>query len=105
VIYFDPKDKPGLSNLMTMFAALENTTEKAIEKTYQNHSYKDFKIALSDKIIAVLTPIQKRYHALLASSELDEILEKGRQEARQIAQKKVLTFKRKLGLGNLKVQR
>jgi hypothetical protein len=50
-------------------------------------------------------PIQNEYHRLIQSSELDVILEKGRLEASQIAQKKVQTFKQKLGLGNLKAQR
>jgi tryptophanyl-tRNA synthetase len=105
IIRFDPENKPGLSNLITMFAALEKTTPEAMAKTYQDASYQTFKKALSDKIIEVLTPIQNEYHRLLQSSELDTILEKGRIEASQIAQKKVRTFKRKLGLGNLKVQR
>jgi tryptophanyl-tRNA synthetase len=105
IIRFDPENKPGLSNLITMFAALEKTTPESIAKTYQDASYQAFKKALSDKIIEVLTPIQNEYHRLLQSSDLDTILEKGRIEASQIAQKKVRTFKRKLGLGNLKVQR
>lgn len=105
VIRFDPEHKPGLSNLITMFAALEKTTVDAIVSTYQSSSYAEFKKALSDRLIEVLTPIQEKYQTLLKEPSLDEILEKGRQEASQLAQKKVRTFKRKLGLGYLKSQR
>lgn len=105
IIRFDLETKPGLSNLITMFAALEKTTPEAIAKTYQNTTYQIFKKDLSDKVIEVLMPIQNEYNRLLQSNELDTILERGRLEASQIAQKKVQTFKRKLGLGNIKAQR
>lgn len=105
IIRYDPETKPGLSNLITMFAALEKTTPEAIAKTYQKATYQTFKKELSDKVIEVLMPIQNEYNRLLQSSELDTILERGRLEASKIAQKKVQTFKRKLGLGTLKAQR
>lgn len=105
IIRFDPEKKPGLSNLITMFAALEKTSVETIVATYQASSYAEFKKALSDKVIEVLTPIQESYQALLDDSSLDELLEKGRLEASHLAQKKVRTFKRKLGLGNIKSQR
>jgi len=105
IIRFDPEEKPGLSNLITMFAALEKTTPEAIVSIYKSASYAEFKKALSTKVIDVLTPIQEQYQALLNDTSLDDILEKGRLEASLLAQKKVQTFKRKLGLGNLKSQR
>jgi tryptophanyl-tRNA synthetase len=105
IIRFDGDNKPGLSNLITMFAALENTSEELIVKQYQSASYQDFKKALSQKVISVLTPIQEKYQALQSDTSLDQILENGRLEASSLAQKKVLAFKRKLGLGNLKSRR
>lgn len=105
VIRFDPKSKPGLSNLITMFAALKNTTPESIAESYQNASYAAFKKALSETLIAVLTPIQERYQALMHDPSLDKLLDQGRDEASKIAEKKVQTFQRKLGLGRSKSPR
>lgn len=98
LIRYDVKAKPGLSNLIELFAALENVSPKSIEETYKNHSYKDFKEALADAVVSHLMPIQKRYLELLTSKELTEILNQGALDAKHLATKKVQRFKKKLGL-------
>lgn len=98
IIRFDKENKPGLSNLIELYAALENTSHQAIVDTFKDASYKTFKETLADKVIEHLMPIQERYKALLGSHELKEILDKGALEAKKMAIKKVQRFKKKLGL-------
>lgn len=98
IIRYDKENKPSLSNLIELFAALENQSMGAIVKKYQDASYKEFKEALADSVVSHLMPIQERYQALLNSQELSDILTQGAMDAKKMAIKKVQRFKKKLGL-------
>ncbi len=99
IVRYDPTEKPGISNLLTIYAALESLSIEETQSKFKEASYADFKNAVAEKVIAHLTPIQERYHALIASKELDEILNRGRDEAAKIATKKAQTLSKRLGLG------
>lgn len=49
--------------------------------------------------MALLAPIQERYHELLASDELDNILDQGAEQARLVANKTLQRMKNAIGLG------
>lgn len=106
LVRFDPQNKPGISNLLNIYAALENLSIEDTQAQFSNTSYADFKQAVADKIIEHLTPIQAKYHELIGSEKLDEILNRGRDEAARVANKKAQTFAKRLGLGrNIKQSR
>lgn len=98
-VRYDPEAKKGLSNLLRIYAALEETTIEAIVSRYETADYQTFKEALGTKMAEHLAPIQSRYHALMNSSELTDILDAGKLRAEALAIKKVQRFKKKLGLG------
>ena len=97
-IYFDEKKKPGLSNLITIYASLSNNSIKETEKKFKNSSYKEFKDSVYKIIAETLEPIQKKYKSLINSKKLDEILDKGKKEASKIAKLKILDVYNKVGL-------
>jgi len=98
-IRYDANSKKGLSNLIRIYAALENRTISDIVKRYETSDYQTFKADLGDLVASHLEPIQARYHSLLKSQELIDILNDGQASAEALAIKKVQRFKKKLGLG------
>ena len=98
-ILFDPKNKPGISNLITILSSVSGTPIPTIEAQYKNESYATFKSAVADAVIEELEPIQARYHALFNSPELDQLLDEGKAYATRIAMKKLAKLNHKIGLG------
>lgn len=98
-IEYDPENRPGISNLMTIYSVITNTSFDAIEDLYKGKGYKEFKEDLGEIVYQELKPIQERYNQLINSSELDDILDKGRDVASKIAYKKIMKLNDRIGLG------
>ncbi len=98
-VKYNPKDRPGISNLLTIYSLISKRSFEDLEKMYEGKGYKDFKADLGKIVYNELKPIQDRYKELISSKELDEILDKGRDRAIQVANKKVLKFMDRIGLG------
>jgi len=99
VVAFDPENKPGVSNLLTIEAALTNTSIPELVEKYKGKGYGDFKASVAEAIINHFTPIQERYNELINSQELDEILDAGAKKANEIANKTLAKMEAGMGLG------
>ena len=97
-IKFDPDNKPGISNLINIYAILANKSTKFVEDKFKNSNYGEFKKAVADLVVKKLIPIQKRYEELINSKELDKILDDGRDKACMIAYEKYDKLKKAVGL-------
>lgn len=84
-IIFDPQNKPGVSNLLTIYAALNNVEISTAEAHFANQNYGTLKREVGDIIIEHLRLLQTRYHEIIASGELDKILAAGAVKARAVA--------------------
>ncbi|ASK60804.1 tryptophan--tRNA ligase [Virgibacillus phasianinus] len=102
VVKFDKENKPGISNLMTILASCTDMSIKEIELEFEGKGYGDFKAAVATAVIDVLAPIQERYHELLNSDTLDEILDNGAERAAKVANKNLAKAKKAVGLGRVK---
>ncbi|GAF66881.1 tryptophanyl-tRNA synthetase [Bacillus sp. TS-2] len=98
-IKFDRENKPAISNLLTIYSLCSKLSIKEIEERYEDKGYGDFKQDLAEVIIEELEPIQKKYHELLNSDELDLILDQGAQKANFVAQKMIKKAENAMGLG------
>jgi tryptophanyl-tRNA synthetase len=98
-IKYDKENRPGISNLMTIYSVITGKSFAELEEQYKDHGYKEFKDDLGEVIVQELTPIQNRYNELIHSKELDEILDKGRDRAMQIAMRKITKINDRIGLG------
>ena len=98
-IKYDPENRPGISNLLTIYSVITNRSFKDIEKKYEGIGYKDFKEDLGEIVYQELKPIQERFNNLINSEELDDILDKGRDRANQVASIKVNKLMDRVGLG------
>ena len=98
IIKFDPINKPGISNLINIYASLSNKKIDEVEKLFVNKKYGELKKEVADLVITELTKIQSRYYELIKSKELDQILDDGIKFTSEIAKKKYELMKNKMGL-------
>ncbi len=85
-IRFDPDTKPGLSNLMTIHAALTDTSVEAVERDFAGQGYGAFKSAVAEAVVGYAQPFAQRTRELLDDpAELDRILARGAAKARAVA--------------------
>ena len=98
-VAYSPEERPGISNLMTIYSVITNMSFDDIEAKYKGKGYKEFKEDLGEIVYQELKPIQERYNELINSKELDLILDKGRDRAIQVTQKKLFKTMDRIGLG------
>lgn len=99
IISYDPVEKPGISNLLTIYSAVSNESIDSLVARYATSGYGAFKNDLAEAVVACLEPIQTRLYALLASPELDDILDAGRDHATSVANKTLRKMRNAVGLG------
>ncbi len=98
-VAYDPENKPGISNLLTILSCCTDTPIDELAKKYANSNYATFKEDVANAVVAELEPIQKRYNELINSTLLDEVLDEGRDYAKFLARKKLSKVYNKVGLG------
>lgn len=98
-IYYDKDNKPGVSNLLTIYSSLKNISIEEAEDYFKDYNYGDFKKEVADVVVSVLSNIQDKYNEIINSSMLDDILDKGREKTCEIAKEKTLDVFKKVGLG------
>lgn len=98
-ILYDKENRPGISNLLTIYSCLSNESIDEIVAKYNGKGYAEFKTDLADLVVETLTPIQNRYNELYNSKELDDILDEGAKYAEKVAFKKLSKVYNKIGLG------
>lgn len=98
-IMFDMENKPGISNLLTIYSCVTSMTIESIVEKYKNSDYATFKSELAELVVNMIEPIQAKYSEILNSKELDDVLDEGRDYASNIAYKKIRKVYNKIGLG------
>ena len=89
-IKYDPENKPGISNLMTILSSLSGKSFEEIEKEFEGKGYGDFKRAVADAVVNEMEPFKAKYEEIVASGLVDKVLEEGAKKAYE-ASKVVLT--------------
>jgi tryptophanyl-tRNA synthetase len=85
-VRFDPEAKPGVSNLLTILAAMTDRSESDVAADFDGQGYGALKSAAADATVAFAEPFAKRTNDLLADpAELDRILAEGADRARAVA--------------------
>ncbi|MFA1818952.1 tryptophan--tRNA ligase [Virgibacillus oceani] len=101
VVKFDKENKPGVSNLLTIYSSCTGKSIEALEAVYEGKGYGDFKQGVADAVVDILKPVQEKYDALMTSDELDNILDDGMEKASITANKTVKKAKKAMGLGRV----
>lgn len=98
-VYYDVDNKPGISNLLTIYSSLKNISMKEAEEHFKDYNYGNFKKEVADTVVESLLAIQDKYNAIINSDYLDEILDKGREKTTKIAKEKYEEVCKKIGFG------
>ena len=87
VVRFDELNKPGVSNLLALQKAINNTSIELLESEYAGRGYGDLKKETSEVVLSVIEPIRTRVNELLTDpAELESLMNKGAQKARDAAE-------------------
>ena len=101
-IIYDPENKPGVSNLLTIYSCFSGKTIEEAEREFDGRGYGDFKTAVGQVCCEKLIPVQEEYRRILADKAyLEEVMKKGADEASYYARKTLSKVRRKLGFVNL----
>ena len=98
IIKFDRDNKPGISNLLTIYSSLTNESIKDLEAKYENEGYGKFKTDLSEIVKDFLINFQEKYNEFYNSDKLDDILDHGRDKAQKASFKTLKKMERAMGL-------
>ncbi|WHY63117.1 tryptophan--tRNA ligase [Cytobacillus firmus] len=99
IVKYDKENKPGVSNLLSIYSILSGKTVAEIEGEYEGKGYGEFKTGLSDIVIGTIKPIQDKYYELMESEELDLVLDQGAEKANKVAYKMIKKMENAMGLG------
>ncbi|HEU5473909.1 MAG TPA: tryptophan--tRNA ligase [Actinophytocola sp.] len=98
-IVYDPAGKPGVSNLLVIYSALAGRTIPELENDYAGRGYGDLKKDLAEALVEWVTPIRERVRSYMDDpAELDKILTRGADRAREVAAATLSSVYDRLGL-------
>lgn len=86
-VRYDPAEKPGVSNLLEIMNVATGEPIDALEKQFASAGYGEFKEAVGESVVELLTPIRERFDALRADErELQRLLAVGAEKARNTSE-------------------
>ncbi|GHU72520.1 tryptophan--tRNA ligase [Clostridia bacterium] len=98
-IKFDPDNKPGVSNLISILSILTNRPIDAIEAAYEGKGYGALKADAAEACVETLAPIQAEHAKWLADkAELERVLKDGAERASRLAARTMSKVRKKVGL-------
>ena len=100
-VKYDVENKPGISNLLTIYASLKDISIEEAEKEFVGYRYGDFKKAVADVVVNELEAFQKKYREILESKAYEKVLLEGAKKANEVANKTLNRVKKAVGLLSL----
>lgn len=98
-VYFDPENKAGISNLLTIYSVFAGVSIEDAVKEFEGKGYGEFKIKVGEAVAEGIKPIsQKRVELLNDKAYLNKIMLDGAEKASRIARKTLAKVYRKVGL-------
>lgn len=88
VIKYDVENKPGLSNLMTIYSVLSGKSFAELEAQYEGKMYGHLKVDLAELVVQTLGPVKTSYDDLMKNKDhLDQLMKSGALRAQERAVK------------------
>ncbi|UJW33420.1 tryptophan--tRNA ligase [Saccharothrix sp. AJ9571] len=85
-VVYDPEHKAGVANLLSIYSALTGRAISELETAYEGKGYGDLKKDLAEVLVEFVTPVQERVKSYLDDqAELDKVLARGAERAREVA--------------------
>jgi len=93
------EDKPGISNLINIYAAIEDKTPEAVEQEFAGQGYGTFKVAVGEAVAAKFKPIREEFNRYIADKDyLASVAKSGAEKAAYLAERTLRKVKKKVGL-------
>jgi tryptophanyl-tRNA synthetase len=93
------EDKPGISNLLTIFSGVTGESIESLAAQYRDKGYAVFKNAVGEAVVEKLRPVKEEYERLIVDKAyLMSIAREGAERAQRIAYKTLAKVYRKIGL-------
>ncbi|MBR7056440.1 MAG: tryptophan--tRNA ligase [Oscillospiraceae bacterium] len=97
-VYYDPQKKPGVSNLMDIYAAVTGKSYEEIEREFEGRGYGAFKPAVGEAVVEYLRPIREEATRILADKAyLQSVYRAGAEKAAAIANRTLRKVYKKVG--------
>ncbi|MBD8945875.1 MAG: tryptophan--tRNA ligase [Clostridiales bacterium] len=91
-------DKPGVTNLLSIYSAVTNKTVEEAEKDFEGKGYGEFKLAVGEAVADTLAPVQAEFCRLQSDKEyVESVYKKGAEAASYIASKTLRKVYKKVG--------
>ena len=97
-VRFDPVNKPGVANLMSIYAAVTGKSYEEIEAEFAGQGYGKFKPAVGDAVVEHLRPIREEATRILKDKAyLESVYRAGAEKASYVAEKTLRKVYKKIG--------
>ncbi|MCD7728984.1 MAG: tryptophan--tRNA ligase [Clostridia bacterium] len=97
-VKYDPENKPGVSNLLSIYTAFSGKSIEEAERQFEGCGYGEFKLAVGETVADRLAPLQEKQAQLLADKEyLDGVLKQGAEKSYYVANKTLSKVYKKVG--------
>ena len=97
-VRYDVENKPGISNLMTIYGSITGQTMEQIQNEFAGKGYGDFKLKVGEAVVEELRPLQARFKELGSDKAyIDSIIKKNAETANYLATKTLRKVQKKVG--------
>lgn len=97
-VRFDEENKPGVSNLMTIYGAITGQTMEQVTNEFAGKGYGDFKVKVGEAVAEELKPLQNRFKELSSDKAyIDGVIKKNAETASYLATKTLRKVQKKVG--------
>ncbi|WKY47020.1 tryptophan--tRNA ligase [Eubacteriaceae bacterium ES3] len=97
-VRYDRENKPGVSNLMEIYACSTGASLEAIEKEFEGKGYGDFKLKVGESVADTISPVQEEYQKLLNDKGyLEQVMRSNAETASKIAWRTLSKVRKKVG--------
>lgn len=97
-VKYDVENKPGISNLLTIYAALKDCTIEEAEKHFEGKRYGEFKGEVADVVCEEIGALQERYNQIIETKSYITALQEGQKRANEVARKTLRSVQKAVGL-------
>lgn len=97
-VRYDPKEKPGVSNLMQIYSCATGESFEEIEVAFSGKGYGEFKLKVGEAVVELLRPIREEAERLIANKDyLQSVYRRGAEKATCTANKTLRKVYKKVG--------
>ena len=98
-VAFDVENKAGVSNLLSLMSGATGRSIETLEQEFEGKMYGHLKVATGEAVVAMLEPLQQRYHQIRADQAyLETVMKEGAEKAQQRAEQTIKSVYEKIGL-------